>query len=85
MKKLTALLFIILCISQIEAKDNHMTKNVLQMRLITENTTEKLESEVNKFLIAAKLTRADLVSIHYARGENGKSVAIAYEVNMEEK
>ena len=61
------------------------TKNILQVKVITEDTSEKLQASTNNFLVERKLTRSDLISMHYCRGENGKSITVVYEVNMEEK
>lgn len=71
------------------AKDGHkmekqMNAKIIQVQLIAEMQSDKLENRVNKFLIDKKIKRDDLIDIKFTTSDY-KRALIIYEVNYEDK
>lgn len=61
-----------------------MTKFV-QIEILVENDSKKLESSSNKFLIDKKMQRKDLIDIQFQASDGYRRAFVIYEIDMEEK
>lgn len=68
----------------IGAKEKMPSKNIIQVQVVSEDESFKMESKINKFLIERKITRDNLIDIKFARSEGYRTSLIIYEVELEE-
>lgn len=61
-----------------------MQKNIIQVQILVAEESKDLQCAVNNFLIERKISKECLIGFYYDR-YSGKSIVIAYEVDMEEK
>ena len=57
---------------------------IIQVEAFINENTKHLESEINKFLIAKKLKRCDLIDIKFQTSDSKRALLI-YEISYDEK
>lgn len=88
MKKFFVILFFALPFTFLiasEKKEPKMTQKLIQIEVITKESSKDLETDANKFLVSSKMTRSKLIDIKYCRANGYMSALVIYEVDLEEE